>query len=282
MIYVSESFGSSPVITSADLPWQGVRVEQYCLDAMTLPAHYHAHHLLLLYQVARPILVQHEYAGQVEQKTFRTNDLGLHPADEYGPVVSNAPSDNIYLTIDPQYIERLAGDDLSRFALRQRFHFTDPLLCQLGRQLLATVGSKHALGLLYVESLLNALCHQLIEHHATGEQRIAKGRLLTKSVLTRIDAYVEAHAEVPITLQTLASLANLSLFHFARLFKQTTGVSPYQHVLTWKIRRAKDLLRADDTPVADISDGLGFATPANFSTAFRRVVGRSPVEFRQG
>ncbi|MEJ7661135.1 MAG: hypothetical protein WKG07_16740 [Hymenobacter sp.] len=58
MQYVSESFEAPPLISSADLPWQGVRVEQYHLEAGELPAHHHSHHLLMLYQVEKPFILR--------------------------------------------------------------------------------------------------------------------------------------------------------------------------------------------------------------------------------
>ncbi|MEJ7661134.1 MAG: AraC family transcriptional regulator [Hymenobacter sp.] len=148
--------------------------------------------------------------------------------------------------------------------------------------MLAAAGSQHALGLLYVESLTNALCHHLLEHHAVATRYLPTPPRLTRTVLARIDAYLEANAEASVTLEILADLANLSVFHFARLFKQATGMPPYQYVLQWKIRRAKHLLRLGNAPVADISDALGFASPASFSTAFRRAVGQSPQQFQRG
>ena len=284
MVYISESFESSPVVTSASLAWQGVRVEQYHLDSLALPPHYHAHHLLMLYEGDGPHLVRHKREGRVQEQTFRTNDLGLYPGGDYGSISCPTPSSNIYLSIDDQHLDGLAQQSLglTHFALGERFQFNDPLLNQLGRQLLTAASSQHALGLLYVESLVNALCYHLIEHHATHEHRPAKGQPLTSTVLSRINAYLEAHVDMPITLHALAEVANLSMFHFARLFKQTTGVSPYQHVLNWKLQRARQLLRVGSTPVADISDALGFASPANFSAAFKRVTGQSPLEFRRG
>lgn len=174
------------------------------------------------------------------------------------------------------------GMGLARFALRERLQFLDPFLAQLCRQLLAAAGSEHALGLLYIESLINALCHHLIEHHAPVERRLPTGGRLTAAGLARIDAYLEAQADGLVTLETLAGLANLSVFHFARLFKQTTGVASYQYVLRWKIERARQLRRLGHAPVAAISDALGFASPANFSAAFKRAVGCSPQEFQRG
>ena len=284
MTHSAQSYASPPLLTSAALAWQGVQVEQYRLGPMQMPAHHHQHHLLLLYQTEGPTTIRRQQGSQVEVEQFKTGDLSLLPSGEYGSVVSDATFTTTHLLIDDTHLERVArqGLDLAHFRLRDEFRFEDPFLTQLGRQLLAAAGSRHALGLLYVESLTNALCHQLIEHHAIHEQRVAIGRTLSAAVLDRIDAYLEANTETPITLETLAGLANLSVFHFARLFKAAKGLSPYQYVLNWKISRAQQLLRTGELPLADISDALGFATPASFSVAFKRAVGQSPREFLRG
>lgn len=280
----SSKYGPPPLITSASLVWQGVQVEQYHLGPMVLSAHHHSHHVLLLYQMEAPMTVRRQQGSRTQHELFRSNDLGLYPGGEYGPIAWDAPEHNIHLLIDEQHLERVArqGLDLTQFSLHEQFRFNDPFLTQLGRQLLAAAGSRHALGLLYVESLTNALCHYLIEHHATYERRIASGRALSGPVLARIDAYLEAAAEEPVTLETLAGLANLSVFHFARLFKQAKGVSPYQYVLSWKIQRAQQLLRASNQSLTDISEALGFASPASFSAAFKRAVGQTPRDFQRG
>ncbi|MBC8084979.1 MAG: helix-turn-helix transcriptional regulator [Hymenobacter sp.] len=284
MKYDSEMYARPALVSSAALAWPGLRVEQYQLDATKLPAHHHEHHLLLLHQGAAPVTSRRQQGRQVEEAVFRKGDAGLYPSGEYGTVAWDGPTDTIHLYLDDQHLENLArqGMDLTHFTLRDRYRFGDALLNQLGQRLLGAVGTQHALGLFYIEALTNALCCHLIEHHATYERRVAPGPRLSAPVLARIDAYLEAHADTLITLETMAGLAHLSAFHFARRFKQTTGVSPYQYVLGWKIRRARQLLRAADAPIAAISDALGFASPAHFSVAFKRGVGQSPREFRRG
>ena len=249
---------------------------------MELPAHYHQHHLLMLQQPVAPVTTRRQQGRRVDEAVFRLGDIGLYPGGEYGPVAWNGPTDTIHLYLDDQRLETLArqGLDLTHFGLRDQFRFADPLLDQVGRQLLGAVEARHELGRLYVESLTAALSYHLILHHATYERRVATGPRLPAPVLARIDAYLEAHADGPVTLEVLAGLANLSVFHFARRFKQTTGTAPYQYVLGWKIRRAQHLLRQGSAPVAAISDALGFATPAHFSAAFKRVVGQSPREYQ--
>ena len=285
MKYVSEIYARPALMTSAALAWQGLRVERHQLGAMALPAHFHEQHLLMLYRpTAAPVTVRRQQGGRLQRVVFHPGDLGLYPGGEYGPIAWDAPTDNVHLYLDAPHLETLARQDLdlTRFTLRDRFGFADPLLGQLGQQLLAAAGTQHPLGLLYVESLINVLCYHLIEHHANCERHLGEGHRLPGLVLARIDAYLEAYADQPVTLDTLAGLANLSVFHFARRFKRTTGVSPYQYVLAWKMRRAQQLLRADEAPMADISDRLGFASPARFSTAFKRAIGVSPRAFQQG
>ncbi|MBJ6145324.1 helix-turn-helix transcriptional regulator [Hymenobacter sp. BT559] len=283
MHYVSESFKATPLVTSAPLTWPGLRVEQYHLGAMTLPAHYHRHHLLMLYQVDTPLVVQRHNGARVQQEVYQTGDLGIYPGGEYGNITWAAASRNTYLTVDDDYLERLArqGLDLAYFSLQERVKLTDPLLAQLGRQLLTVASAPPALGSLYTESLIHALCYHLIEHYGHYERRPAPAGKLPAAVLARIDAYLEDHLGDAITLEILADLAHLSVFHFARLFKQTTGLAPYHYVLRRKIARAQQLLRLGGTSVTHVSEVLGFASAASFSAAFRRATGQGPQAFQR-
>ena len=281
----AELYGQPALETSAAHTWPGLQVERYQLEATSLPAHFHAQHLLILHQGNQPVRSSRRQGSQLEEGLFSYGEAGLYPGGDYGPLAWDGPADVIHVHLDAQALENRArqGMDLVHFALRDRFQFEDALLMQLGRQLLTAASATHGLGRLYAESLASALSFHLIEHHATYERRVAgSGSRLPAPILARIDAYLEAHAEQPVTLEALAELANLSVFHFARRFKLTTGRPPYQYVLDWKIRRARQLLAAAGQPVAAISDALGFASPAHCATAFKRATGQSPRQFQQG
>jgi AraC family transcriptional regulator len=281
----AELYGQPALETSAPHAWPGLQVERYQLEATELPAHFHAQHLLILHQGSQPVRSSRRHGSQVEEGVFSYGEAGLYPGGDYGPLAWDGPADVIHVHLDAPALETRArqGMDLAYFALRDRFQFEDALLLQLGRQLLTAADAAHGLGRLYAESLANTLSYHLIEHHATYERRVANsGPRLPAAVLARIDAYLEAHAEQLITLEALAELANLSVFHFARRFKLTTGRPPYQYVLDCKIRRARQLLAADSQPVAAISDALGFASPAHFAAAFKRATGQSPRQFQRG
>jgi AraC family transcriptional regulator len=276
-----------PAVETGPPPALGLRVARYQLEATELPAHFHAEHLLLLHQGAQPVRSHRRTGARLEEELFAAGDGGLYPAGEYGAIGWRGPADVLHVHLDaPALAERARHElHLPTFALRDQFRLHDGLLLHLGRQLLAAAGAGHALGQLYTESLATALSYHLITHYAAPAPAATpargEGRLPT-AVLARLDAYIEAHAEQPIALAALAELANLSVFHFARRFKLTTGLAPYQYVLAWKIRRARQLLRAGELPIAAIGDALGFASPAHFAAAFRRAVGQGPRAFQRG
>ena len=109
--------------------------------------------------------------------------------------------------------------------------------------------------------------------HATGQLTLVQQRQLAD--------FVEANIASSISLSELAGVAGLSRYHFARSFSRTYGRPPHQYLLLRRISLATSLLATTSLPVADIALLVGFSSPARLSIAFRRIVGRSPIEFRQ-
>lgn len=93
-------------------------------------------------------------------------------------------------------------------------------------------------------------------------------------------AQLERSATGDLRLTDLARLAGLSPFHFLRLFKRETGITPYQYLITARIRRAIRLLRDTCSPVTEIAFEVGFGDLSNFINTFRREIGCSPSRFR--
>ena len=72
----------------------------------------------------------------------------------------------------------------------------------------------------------------------------------------------------------------MSAFHFARLFKQSTGVPPHRYLVERRIARAKELLTTDHLSVAEIARAVGFRTASHFATVFHRAAGMTPTAYR--
>ena len=109
---------------------------------------------------------------------------------------------------------------------------------------------------------------------------LARGGVAPQA-LRRVQEYVEANLERNIDLQTLAAQAELSVYHFARAFKQSTGLTPHSYLLQRRAARAQQLLLGTDLPLSEISLQTGFADHSHFARQFRRLTGMSPSEVRR-
>lgn len=84
----------------------------------------------------------------------------------------------------------------------------------------------------------------------------------------------------PLTVADLAAAAHLSPAHFSRAFARTFGEPPHRYLLTRRLERAAALLRTTDRSVADICFAVGAGSVGSFGTSFRRMYGRSPLNYR--
>jgi len=108
------------------------------------------------------------------------------------------------------------------------------------------------------------------------------GSGLSSMALRRVRSFMEANLGESLTLDDLAGAAGVSRFHFARLFRISTGASPMNYLMKLRIVRAKLLLLRNDRSVCDVAAALGFCDQSHFSRTFRRMTGQTPREFVRG
>lgn len=95
-------------------------------------------------------------------------------------------------------------------------------------------------------------------------------------------AYIDAHLEGDLSVETLSQVANFSPFHFHRQFSGYVGVPVARYVQLMRLRRAAHCLASDVTcPVLSAALDAGFDSPESFSRAFRRAFGMTPSAFRR-
>lgn len=93
--------------------------------------------------------------------------------------------------------------------------------------------------------------------------------------------YIQKNIDDPLSLSHLADYARYSPYHFSRIFKQRTGLSPHHYVSSLKLQRAKDLLLNTDLTVRDIGMEIGQQSLGTFTTRFTERVGMAPSQFRK-
>jgi transcriptional regulator GlxA family with amidase domain len=103
---------------------------------------------------------------------------------------------------------------------------------------------------------------------------------LPPGALRRVRDYVEAHLEDSIDIQCLADAAGLSMYHFARGFKQSEGITPHEYLVHCRVRRARELLTHTELPLAEIAHACGFSDQSHCARRFREHFGITPSRYR--
>jgi transcriptional regulator of acetoin/glycerol metabolism len=104
---------------------------------------------------------------------------------------------------------------------------------------------------------------------------------LTAAAMRRVREYIEAHLNDTIELVELSAIAGLSVFHFARQFKQSTGVTPHYYLVRKRVERAKELSAGSDLSLSEIAFATGFSDQSHLTRHFRQMFGVTPGQFRR-
>ena len=98
----------------------------------------------------------------------------------------------------------------------------------------------------------------------------------------RAARYIAAHSHEPCTLGELAARADMSPFHFLRVYRRVTGQTPHRHVLATRLRDAARQLRTTRHRIADIALAVGFGDLSHFNATFLQHFRVSPRAYRLG
>jgi AraC-like DNA-binding protein len=104
---------------------------------------------------------------------------------------------------------------------------------------------------------------------------------LPPATMRRIREYVDSHLDQKIDLESLAATAELSLYHFARTFKQSAGITPHAFILERRLAKARELLAQTQLPLVQVAFSTGFVDQSHLARHFHQVVGVSPAQFRK-
>jgi AraC-like DNA-binding protein len=103
---------------------------------------------------------------------------------------------------------------------------------------------------------------------------------LPPGAMRRVREYVETHLCESIDLAALAGIAGLSLYHFARAFKQSAGVTPHHYLVERRVSRAQEMLARTEMSLSEIALATGFSDQSHFARHFRQTLGTTPGQFR--
>ncbi|MGF1509222.1 MAG: helix-turn-helix domain-containing protein [Myxococcota bacterium] len=104
---------------------------------------------------------------------------------------------------------------------------------------------------------------------------------LTPGQLRKIRDVVESELAGDLSLERLSAVLGISRGHFTRIFKHSTGRTPYTFVLERRMERARQLLAQTDTPISGVAAEVGYESQGHFATLFKKVTGQTPRHYRR-
>ncbi|GGF14248.1 AraC family transcriptional regulator [Aliidongia dinghuensis] len=158
----------------------------------------------------------------------------------------------------------------------------DPILVDLARLLEPALMQPGTVETFFIDHVMLALQAHIA--HTYGGMRqspaVVRGGLASWQE-RRVKEFIEARLDGSVSIADLAAECDLSRSHFARAFKQTCGVTPYQWLMRRRIENAKVRMIETNAPLSDIALACGFSDQSHFTRAFSSIVRMSPANWRR-
>ncbi len=238
-----------------------------------------------MYMEQRPV------NGSWRRKLIRSEDLMLVPRGSAASELrwkslGSEAMQTLHLHLSKDVLaraaEEMADSDPAHLTIVGRSGFRDPLLIQIGFVLWRELEQPHPAGKLYAQTAAQMLAVHLLRHYTSVPPDIKElSQGLTRQQMRRVTDFILAHLNQDISLDALAQQADFSPYHFARLFRQTTGESPHQFVLRQRVEAAQRLLKETNMPLVSIALESGFANQSHLTRIFKRQLGLTPRTYRQ-
>ena len=119
------------------------------------------------------------------------------------------------------------------------------------------------------------------EHLSMVSNQIVVREQNTESpVITRAKQFITDHQTEELSLEQVAKSVNTSKFYFCKMFKKATGINFTDYLSRVRTERAKNLLLNPNLRVSEIAYEVGFQSLTHFNRVFKRILGRSPTDYR--
>jgi AraC family transcriptional regulator len=271
------------VLSSVGAKWDDIVVEQHQFPSGELVDVMYKRHVIVVI-VGYPFTVEFEKDGRFQRVHRARGAVSFFPS--HRPFSGRLKAERgvfanlLFLALSPVFISRVAEEmelEADRIELTGQRGITDPTLRHIALALRAGVQTGDALDRLYGETLSTALAVHLLREYSTAvlEPKRPYGGL-PREKLVRAVEYIQDQLHADLTVSGIALVADMSADHFTKLFKESTGQSPYQYVVEARVRKAKELLTTGKFTISEAAHQVGFVDQSHLTRHFKRVFGLPP------
>ena len=220
--------------------------------------------------------------GSVQRQGVSERQILIIPAGQPYQLLCARGTDLTVVRIAPDLLRRIARESGMRAVeVVGQYGTFDPVIWHLGRAVRAELRRHRQLDGTYLQSVAVVLTRQLLSTYVTAVLPFESGGL-PRFKLRRAIEYIHEHMAGDISFRDVAAHVRMSAYHFARMFRQSTGASPHDYIVRCRMERAKALLAEARLPISDVALEVGYKSQSHFTTSFGRVMGVTPGAFRAG
>jgi AraC family transcriptional regulator len=275
-----------PLLCSQDSGWGGLHLQYHRQPAWEIPLLSSSYHLLVISNCKNAIYTEWlDSEDNYWERHIFAGDVVVIPANVQHKVHWHEESDFLLLILDPICIDKLdnISIDTKHIELIPRSSSPAPLIYQIALSLKSELEINKLNSQYYAHVHSLALVINLAKKLSQNTQEdFNSANSLSVQKLERVIRYIKDHLMDHLSLKKISAEINISSYHFARLFKHSTGLSVHQYVLHCRIEKAKHLLKETDLKVIDVAQSTNFQTQSHFTNVFRKHVGKTPTNYRKG
>jgi AraC family transcriptional regulator len=186
----------------------------------------------------------------------------------------------LLLSLPQTFLQTVANESglaPERLEIRNRFQIRDTELETLSWAMKREMELGCPSGRFYLDGLALAMASRLVARHSSiAKAPVTRNEGLSGRRLKQVLSLIEDQLAEDLSLEQIASVAEVSASHLKTLFRKSMGVPVHQYVIQRRVERAKTLLLRDDLSMADIALAAGFAHQSHMARHMRRVLGMPP------
>ena len=273
---------STIVVSSIRSNWHSLVVEEHRIPNRELDDVMYIQHIVAV-NVGRPVTFEHTKNGR-GGRVWQTGTVSLFPS--HHAFFSRRKKDEtesahvILVALDPVFVSQTSAalevysDSVELVEKRGR---NDPTLQHIVMALHAGLHAGHTGDPMYGEAFSTALAVHLLRVYGgipVGLQHAHGG--LSRDKLIRAVEYIHDQLETGLTVSGIAQTVHMSPYHFTRLFKQSTGQSPYRYVIQARVKKARELLTSGKFSIIEIAHRLGFSDQSHLTRHLKHAFGLTP------
>lgn len=271
-------------LASPDTDWDTVAASRFRMGRLDidLPP---LHVPLFGVNYGAPFHLERTLHGRKRSARVTPGHLAIAPPDFATRWVCDRAGDILVVFLSRDVLDGAVADGAGRdprsVEIIPRFVIRDLVLERIAHQLLGEIARPQTATRLRVDTLAQELAtHLLGAHSSLGRLPDRRLRGMAPAKLKRAKDFIHANLARDVSLAEVAAAAGMSLYHFARAFRDATGRPPHRYATEQRLLRARTLLHDPALTISAVAAAVGL-THSHFTRIFARHMAMTPSAFRE-